>query len=399
MSEEEKNIQESNNFEQSPDSIVSSIATSEAREAESHVQGAQQEKADFSSMFGVQSEETTEEKELAKSTNTEIPRVLEVKEEDREVVVQLSDEEKKANHKKNFNNDERLLYQIEPDKTGNPLVVAFFFLALFTMIIILPKITKDLNLDSFFKVVDKNEPKEEPEEETSEFYKIESAASRAKIGTLEMINFSKNKVDGEYTFSFTIQNVGDAMYQFNKKYYIVFYSDDNPIYYGLIHSYNGIAAKSAQDVTIKINKKVYEKANRFRVEEIVESKYTNVNLNNTEGEYKVLTCRYLNDEVKYYFTDDQLIKIKEIYKEVQNAKDFETNKEKYRELTEKYKKITGFDSTFVEDADSFSQINELDLHNIDNNAIISLKIYRYFSYRTNKNTVAFELQGQGYTCS
>ena len=35
MSEEEKNIQESNNFEQSPDSIVSSIATSEAREAES----------------------------------------------------------------------------------------------------------------------------------------------------------------------------------------------------------------------------------------------------------------------------------------------------------------------------------------------------------------------------
>ena len=127
MSEEEKNIQESNNFEQSPDSIVSSIATSEAREAESHVQGAQQEKADFSSMFGVQSEETTEEKELAKSTNTEIPRVLEVKEEDREVVVQLSDEEKKANHKKNFNNDERLLYQIEPDKTGNPLVVAFFF--------------------------------------------------------------------------------------------------------------------------------------------------------------------------------------------------------------------------------------------------------------------------------
>ena len=398
MNEEEKNIQANNNVEQNGDAIVNQIATSETKEEAAPIAGAKQEAADFSSMFGVQSEETQEEKDLAKQTNTEIPRVLEVKEEDREVVVQLSDEEKKANHKKNFNNDERLLYQIEPDKIGNPLVVLFFFLILFSAIIFLPKIAKKVDFSQFFKVT-KTEKKEEVKEEQSDFYRIESAASRAKIGTLEMINFSKAKEDGEYIFSFTIQNVGDKMYQFNEKYYVVFYNDDTPLYYALIHSYNGIASKSAQDITLIINQKVYEKANRFRIEEIVESKYTDVNLKDSEGEYKVLTCNYMNDEIKYYFTDDQLKKIKETYSESKDSKTFEANKEKFKNLTEKYKTITAFKSTFVEDAERFTQINEIDLQEAVDNEIISLKTYRFFSYRANKNKVAFEIEAQGYTCS
>ena len=398
MNEEEKNIQAATNVEKSQDSIVSAIVNSETREADSQVEGAKQEKADFTAMFGVQSEETTEEKELAKETSTDIPYKLEIKDEDREVKIELSAEEKKANHKKNFNSDERLIYQIEEEKNGNPLVVLFFFLALITVIIILPSITKKIDFSSLFKTTPVNNNKNEGEEDDG-FLRIDLAASRGKIGELEMINFSKNLKDGIYSFSFTIQNVGDSMYQFNKKYYVVFYDKDNPLYYALIHSYNGIPAKSAEDVTLIINQRVYEKATRFRLEEIVESKYPEVNLNSTEGEYRVLTCKYRNDEMKYYFIDNQLMKITELYRESNTEKDYAADKEKFQSLTETYKNIDYFDSTFVEDSDSFSQINEIDLHNVENNQIIALKTYRFFSYRTEKNTVAFELQGQGYTCS
>ena len=398
MNEEEKNIQTNSEVNASNDSIVNQIATSEARGDEIPVEGAKQEKADFTSMFGVQSEETEEEKDLAKKTNIEIPRVLEVKDEDREVVVEYSAEEKKANHKKYFNNDERLLYQIESEKTGNPLVVVLFFVVLIGVTIFLPKLAKQVDFSQFFKV-QQIEKEEKVEEKQSEFYNMESAASRAKIGTLEMINFSKSKENGEYIFSFTIQNVGDKMYQFNEKYYIVFYDGDNPIYYALIHSYNGIAAKAAQDITLIINQKVYEKAKKFRVEEIAESKYADVNLNVTEDEYKVLTCTYLNDEMKYYFIDNQLRKLKETYTETRESNDFESNKEKYRELTEKYKKIDSFSSIFIEEDGKFTEINEIDLQNAKDNDIIALKTYRFFSYRAHKNTVAFEIEAQGYTCS
>ena len=396
MNEEEKNIQNPD-VQQSNDAIVNSIANSEARGEEKTVQGATQTKADFTAMFGVQSEETQEEKQLAKES-TEIPRVLEVKDEDREVVVQISDEEKKSNHKKNFNSDERLIYQIEPDKTGNPLVVLLFFIALFGFMIALPKISKKVDFSQLFKTTPVNNNGAE-EEESQEFYRIDAAASRAHIGDLDLINFVKSKKGNEYFFSFTIQNIGEKMYQFDKKYYIVLYSDESPLYYALIHSYNGIPTKSAQDVTLVISQRAYEKANRFKVEEIVESKYTDVNLVTTEGEYKVLTCRYLNDEMKYYFTDNQLIKIKETYKEESKTDTYESDIEKYRNLTEKYKKINSFNSIFIESKDDFQQINEIDLHTATDNEIIALKTYRFFSYRAHKNTVAFEIEAQGYTCS
>lgn len=398
MNEEEKNIQNPD-VTQSSDAIVNSIANSEARGDEQPIQGATQAKADFTAMFGVQSEETQEEKQLAKQS-VEIPRVLEVKEEDREAVVEISSEEKKANHKKNFNSDERLVYQIEPDKQGNPFVVLLFFVVLLGFMIMLPKISKKIDFSQFFKT-EEADPSLVEEEEGETFFRIDAAASRAHIGDLDLINFVKSKKGNEYFFSFTIQNVGEKMYQFDKKYYIVLYSNDRPLYYALIHSYNGIPTKSAQDITLTINQRAYEKANRFKVEEIVESKYTDVNLTASEEEYKVLTCKYLNDEMKYYFIDNQLMKIKETYKEVDNEKNptYEADKEQYQALTEKYKTINSFTSNFIESKGEFQQVNEIDLHTATDNDIIALKTYRFFSYRAHKNTVAFEIQAQGYTCS
>jgi len=397
MNDEEKNIQ---NVENSSDAIVNSIANSETREEESHVQGATQEKADFTSMFGVQSEETQEEKELARTT-VDIPRVLEVKEEDREQKIVISDEEKKANHQKYFNSEEKLVYQIEPDKTGNPLVVLFFFIALIVFVLFLPQIGKKIDLESLFKTNPVANKTEEEEEEM--FYRIESSATSVKVGDLTFINFTKSHENNEYKLSFTIQNNGDKMFQFDKKYYFVLYEEKDltyPIYYALIHSYNGIAAKNALESFVTINKRVFEKGARFQIVEIPETKYNNIEISESEGEYKVLTCTYLNDTMKYYFKENKLVKIKETYEENQlNNEFYSQNLNKFKNLSEKYKKVENFETLFVEAADRFTQVNDINLAKISDNTIISLKTYRFFRYNTDKNTVSFELQGQGYTCS
>ena len=71
--EKQENIQNNN------DSVVNTIANSEARDENAEkIQGATQESADFTQMFGVQSEETEEQKQMQKQV-VEIPRVLEKK--------------------------------------------------------------------------------------------------------------------------------------------------------------------------------------------------------------------------------------------------------------------------------------------------------------------------------
>ncbi len=390
---EEKNIQTNNN------EAVDAIANSEARQDEVKIEGAKQEEADFTSMFGVASEETEEEKQLKKQSK-EIPRVLEVKDEDREEAkkLDLSEEEKKANHKKMFNADEKLVYNIEEEKQGSPLFVLFFFLALIIVIIILPQISKKVDFSNLFKMNGTtNKPVEEEEE--NKYIRLDSAASRAKIGQLEMINFVKSHIDDEYKITFTVQNVGDKIYRFDKKYFFVLYNKDAPIYYAIIHSYNGIASKSAQEVTLTISKYAYEKANQFRIEEIVEDKYPDVTLTESEGDYGVLTCRYLGDEMRYYFSSNNLVKIKETYIETTENKNFSSDLEKYKMLTEKYKKINSFTSTFVEEKDKFTQVNEIQLKNITDNQIIGLQTYRFFKYNADVKTVSFEAEGIGYSCS
>ncbi len=397
MNDEEKNIQ---NVENSSDEIVNSIANSETREEKSEVKGQTQEKADFTSMFGVQSEETQEEKDLARST-VDIPRVLEVKDEDREQKIVISDEEKKANHQKNFNSDEKLVYQIEPEKTGNPLVVLFFFIALIIFILFLPQIGKKIDLESLFKTKTTNQQQEEEQEEV--FYRIESSATSVKVDDLTFINFTKSFEHNEYKLSFTIQNNGDKMFQFDKKYYFVLYEEKDleyPIYYALIHSYNGIAAKNALESEVIINKRVFDKGTRFQIVEIPETKYNNFETSESEGEFKILTCKYLNDNMRYYFKENKLVKIKETYEENQlNNEFYSANLNKFKNLSEKYRKIENFDTVFVEAEDRFTQVNNIYLDKISDNTIISLKTYRFFRYNTDKNTVAFEIQGQGYTCS
>ncbi len=347
--------------------------------------------ADFSSIFNVASEEKKEEIPKTTSMPTKQP--------------ELAPEVKPATPKKNkptpqfnkelFNSEEKILYEIKPEKEGNPIAVLFFFIFLATFIIFLPSLVKVAKFN--FNPSSNTQEPTEPEE--SNIYELGSTAVRVAIDNLELNNFVTSRENNEYYLIFTLSNTSAQPYLFDKKYYITLYDDEKIVGYALVHSYDIISAYGASEVKVVLNENTYQRADHFKVEEIVPSRYPNASTIEVDGEYNVLTCNYLNDEMKYYFSNNALIKIKETYKETQsNSTNYTQNKDKYRSISEQYNQIDNFTSTFVETNTDFTMANEIDLKDIPDKTLTDLKVYRYFRYSENINVVAFELEAQGYKC-
>ena len=347
--------------------------------------------ADFSSIFGVASEEKpVEENKPVK----EVPKeelAPEVK-----VTEQPNPEKQPAKFNKDlFNNEEKILYEIKPEKEGNPLVVVFFFIFLVVFIIFLPSIVKVANFKSN---TGGNTPTTKQEEE-SDIYELGSTAVRVKLDNLEFNNFVKISDNDELYINFTLTNTASQPYMFDKKYYITLYDEETIVGYALIHSYDIVSAYGSYEAQVVVNENTYRRANHFKVEEIVPSRYPNKVTTEVDGDYNVLTCTHLNDEIKYYFNNSSLVKITETYKEtLEGNKNYSTDKENYRNLSEKYKQIDHFNSTFVETNTDFTMLNDIDLKDIPDKTLTDLKVYRYFRYSEQLNNIAFEIEAQGYTC-
>ncbi|MDE5888843.1 MAG: hypothetical protein K2H20_02360, partial [Bacilli bacterium] len=285
--------------------------------------------ADFSSIFHIESEEKDEPKQVtAQAPKVEVT-------ENQDILTQINDKPQKIN-KELYNSDERLLYEIKPEKEGNPIVVVLFFCLLFGTILSLPYVSKKLTYEIGGTPVTNNPSNEEEDDK----YQFNKSSVRAKIGDLEFTNFVKTKRNDEYLLTFNITNTAERPYQFDKKYYVVMYDEETIVYRALIHSYDAIGSNAADEITLTISERGYTNANKFKIEEIPTARYPEKNIIETEGEYQVLTCRYRNDEMKYYFLDNQLARIKETYTEsIESNVNYEAEKSKYQELSRRYNSI------------------------------------------------------------
>lgn len=349
--------------------------------------------ADFSSIFQVESEE---------KTNVPLSVKLDSDKGSRNDEPVTTHENKNASkddlpkEKITFNSDERLLYEIKPEKEGNPIVVILFFCLLFGAIVILPFISKKIDFGGGGKDIPSAAA---PKEEEGDAYYFNRSSVRVKMDGLEFTNFVKSRSNGEYFLTFNITNTMDRAYQFDRKYYVVFLDGEAVLYRALIHTYEAIGSNAAQEITLTINERGYTSADRFRIEEIPVSAYPSVIVNEKDGDYSVLTCNYRNDEIKYYFQDNKLVKLKETITEtVDNSRSYENNKAAYRNLSNSYKKVDNFTSTFVEANTYFTMINEFNHRDIADVTLANLKTYKFFRYNEVINTVSFELEAQGYTC-
>lgn len=352
--------------------------------------------ADFNTIFNVESEEKAVvpasvrlDNDVTKTLNSEVSN------SDSNVVDNTNAIKKAETKKEVFNGKERLLYEIKPDKEGNPIVVVLFFILLLGTIVSLPYISKKISFEN-------NNPTTggvQNEEEQGDIYFFNRSSVRAKLGGLEFTNFVKSKENGEYFLTFNITNTNDRAYQFDGKYYVVFYDGESIVYRALIHTYDVVGSNAAQEVTLTINERGYSSADRFKIEEIPVATYPDVNLIEKDGDFSVLTCNYLNDEVKYYFQDGKLSKLKETYTEkLENSRNYEGTKAAYKNLSNSYKRVNNFTSTFVEANTYFTMINEFTHKDISDATLFNLKTYKFFRYNESKDVVSFELGAQGYTC-
>lgn len=320
-------------------------------------------------------------------------------EQTQNVVPQQNSEETRKKKNDNFNSDEKIIYEMKQEVDGNPIIVILFLLGLFAFIFFLPIIADKTG--GLIKLnQNKNKPVVTPSTPTNpEESKYFGFHDEAEIGDLRLSNLITTNIDGEYALSFTIVNNGKSIYTFNKKYYVLLYDNEKLIYRALIHSYEPIPSKGAIELKLLVNEKAYNEANKYSLEEIPEGKYPNRVMTQVEDEYDVLECTYQNDVIRYYFTDDELLKISETYKENNTNKYYsELITENYNNSV-KFNSIEGFDSTFVEYPTNFILSNQLDLNMIQDNTLSSLKTYKFFSFRENVKTVAFEMEAQGYKCS
>ena len=368
----------------------------------------------FSQIFNVASEEETAPETTENKNEDKVPseeKAPITTSNDKESQITNNDEVKKDENSENsvenqnkknnsdaFNSEEKVLYEIQPEKEGNPIVVLAFFALLIVFVIILPIISKNSSIFQFNPPVNNDGSTVEKEED--EKYSLHSSSIRIKIGDLEFANFVDSKTVDTYSITFTMTNNAQTPYMFDKKYYIVFYDDnDSVVYRALIHSYEAIGALGAQEVNLVLTKKAFEKATKFNIEEISTSRYPAVDLIETEGEYKVLTCNYQNDEMKYYFMDNKLSRIQETYRETRDSSlNYEKNLTIYQGISERNKSVEGFNSTFVEDGNYFTMLNEFNLKDITDINLSNLHEYRYFKYNESKDIVAFEVEAQGYQC-
>lgn len=296
-----------------------------------------------------------------------------------------------------FNSDEKILYEIKQEAEGNPIVVVAFIVILIGFVIALPIIAEKTNAFKSSNVPMATNPTPvEPEPEQNAHKGFHEDAT---LGNIRIFNLVTSYINEEYKVSFTLVNEGKEAYTFDKKYYLLLYDEEKLLYRALIHSYEAVASKSAIEMNLAISEKAYNDASKFELEEITTGRYPSTYLTQKEGEFDVLKCNYLKNEITYYFQDQMLMKIKEEHKDNFDANPkYEEEKQKYFNLSTNYKLVNGFTSTFIDNQSDFRLINELDLVTIQNKELSDLKVYRYFKFRENVNIVAFELGSQGYTC-
>lgn len=340
------------------------------------------------------------------TNNTNTPAI-----ENAEVVqaatIQQQDASQQAEVQSNkvaFNSEEKVLYEIKPEKDANPFGVIVFFVIILTFAFFLPDITKYINKlkpsAPISSTTKEEEPSEEPKEEEITYYNLDETIREAKIGNLELSNFVKSNNNNNYELTFTIINSSEEIFSYNKKYYIDFYNDESYLSSSLIHSFEPLAPKAATEFTITLPSRTYNKATKFALVEKSKDDYPEISLSNVEGEYKLLKCTFNNDEITYYFKDDYLENIYEVYKELPTSITYAANLAKYQSLVVKYNSVEGIESTIIETAtDGFTVKNSLILNNIQSTALSDLQEYKYFLYHEKSKVVKYEMTSLGYTCS
>ena len=302
-----------------------------------------------------------------------------------------------------FNSKEKVLFEIEPEKESNPMGTAIIFASLGIGLLFLPFADKLINrgtgpsgnnqhFNNNNEIINSTG--------LSNVYHFEKEQSSIGIDNLELKNFVTEETDTGFKINFTIINNGDAAYRYDKKYYMDFYEGEKLVYHALIHSYRAIAAKGADNLSLEISEKAFNRADSIKLVETKVELYPKYEFDTKEGDYDILTCTYDKTEIIYYFKDNMLEQIRETY----TNSDYESDnfsKLKTTKQTEinAYRKVQGMNANFVETEKEFTAQVDFMLADVVDSSIANLRVYRFFKYHEKADIIAYEMPAMGYMCS
>lgn len=309
--------------------------------------------------------------------------------------------------------EEQVLYNIKEDKGGNPIGVLLFFAAIFVGIYFLPTISKELskfipgiNSISSPSPISQTENKEKEKktknkEKESDLYDLNGAISNAVIDKIQLGNFVKDNKTGDNRLDFYILNNSEDVFTFNDntKFYLDLYNNQTYISSALVYSYKDIAPKESINFSVIISNDAYKRANKFKIVRKNTNEYDSVQLNKQEGDYRILNCRYKNNNINYYFLNNYLEIIEDTYNENKNNINYYQDLEKYRKDATIFESYPNIDYNVIESSEEFNVKTRLELEKINDSDLKRLAIYKYFSYHKESKVVSFEMTSLGYSCS
>lgn len=308
-----------------------------------------------------------------------------------------------------FNTDEKVVYEIKPEKDANPIGVILFLAIIIGFALNLPTISKYVNKYlhpvsvhpiSTNTTPENNEKPDENEKKEEQFYKFDLGFSSATIGNLSLKNLMKNNNNNHYELTFTLLNESEETYNYDKKYFIEFYEDERFISDSLIHSFEPLTAKSSRQFSVPITAKAYENSNQFKLVEKSSDDYPEKELTDIEGEYSLLKCSFENDNITYYFKDNLLEKIANDYGNGKEVTNYETLLQEAKTKSNNINNIEGIDSTLIESPTAgYTVKSNYDLKTIKGSDLTFLKDYKLFRYHEKLKIVSYEITSLGYTCS
>ena len=307
--------------------------------------------------------------------------------------------------------EDKVIYNIKQEKGGNILGVIFFFAVILSAVYFLPDIYKNIGKyipglgSQEIAIVprkEENDEKDKDKKEETTIYKLNGDLKDVKFENLSFGNFIKTEESGKYWFKFYIINDSEKAFVFdsNTKFYIDLYQNNTYLKSLLVHSFEQINSKATKEFAFEIDKSIYSKVDGFLILRKNKSEIPDINLETTEGDYKILVCKdNSNYTTSYYFLNNYLEKIEDTYVEKNTEATYSDDLNYYRNLGLSYEQIQGMEYYIVETTAGFVLKLTLNLNEMNESDLYKLANYKYFNHNKESKEVAFEMTALGYTCS
>ena len=295
----------------------------------------------------------------------------------------------------------QIIGQIKEEKQKSVVGVIIIFIILIGFTFGLPQITKYYNkkTTSEEKTLieeEKNQNEDKPiEAEEPVYYEI-NANTEFTVDNLHFSTITKEQTD-DYYLRMTIENRSNKVFDFSIKYYIELYNGDKTLL-ERVKLVNSVVISSNNSISIDlpISQNSYNNASLLSISTKSIEDYQEVSLSTKEKDFDLLTCTNKTRSITYYFKEDKLAQISDVY-EYSNADNstYTTILKTYTNQAAKYNNIEGVASNIVDTTQSFTMNTQIDLEKAD---ISSLQNNYYFKKGTLPKVVKFEMESMRYTC-